>query len=115
MDFSKVTALQIPEGNVTKIEDKEGKILWASINKLAYGVRWNSVNQATTACERIGNLELHKTLPIQSRFKVCIHKGKEIQYYCHPNDSRFVDFDNDNNKDEINFLIFLFLIDFQSL
>lgn len=91
MDFSKVTALQIPEGNVTKIEDKEGKILWASINKLAYGVRWDSVNQATTACERIGNLELHKTLPIQSRFKVCIHKGKEIQYYCNPIDSRFVE------------------------
>lgn len=89
MDFSKVTALQIPEGNVIKIEDKEGKILWANVNKLAYGVRWNSVNQATTACERIGNLELHKTLPIQSRFKVCIHKGKEIQYYCNPNDSRF--------------------------
>lgn len=91
MDFSKVTALQIPEGNVTKIEDKEGKILWANINKLAYGVRWDSVNQATTACERIGNLELHKTLPIQSRFKVCIHKGKEIQYYCNPIDSRFVE------------------------
>lgn len=89
MDFSKVTMLQIPEGNVTKIEDKEGKILWANINKLAYGVRWDSVNQATTSCERIGNLELHKTLPIQSRFKVCIHKGKEIQYYCNPNDSRF--------------------------
>lgn len=91
MDFSKVTSLQIPEGNVTKIEDKEGNILWASINKLAYGVRWDSVNQATTACERIGNLELHKTLPIQSRFKVCIHKGKEIQYYCNPVDSRFVE------------------------
>lgn len=102
MDFSKITTLQIPEGNVTKIEDKEGNILWASVNKLAYGVRWNSVNQATTACERIGNLELHKTLPIQSRFKVCIHKGKEIQYYCHPNDSRFVDFNNTANKDEIN-------------
>lgn len=102
MDFSKVTSLQIPEGNVTKIEDKEGKILWANINKLAYGVRWDSVNQATTACERIGNLELHKTLPIQSRFKVCIHKGKEIQYYCNPDDSRFVDFNNDANKDEIN-------------
>ena len=91
MDFSKVTSLQIPEGNVTKIEDKEGNILWASVNKLAYGVRWDSVNQATTACERIGNLELHKTLPIQSRFKVCIHKGKEIQYYCNPIDSRFVE------------------------
>lgn len=94
MDFSKVTAVQIPEGNVTKIEDKEGKILWANINKVAYGVRWNSINQATTACERIGNLELHKTLPIQSRFKVCIHKGKDIQYYCNPNDSRFRE---DNN------------------
>ena len=89
MDFSKVTSLQIPEGNVTKIQDKEGNILWANISKVAYGVRWNSVNQATTACERIGNLELHKTLPIQSRFKVCIHKGKDIQYYCHPDDSRF--------------------------
>ena len=89
LDFSKVTSLQIPEGNVTKIQDKEGNILWANINKVAYGVRWNSVNQATTACERIGNLELHKTLPIQSRFKVCIHKGKEIQYYCNPDDSRF--------------------------
>lgn len=89
MDFSKVTSLQIPEGNVTKIQDKEGNILWANISKVAYGVRWNSVNKATTACERIGNLELHKTLPIQSRFKVCIHKGKEIQYYCHPDDSRF--------------------------
>lgn len=89
MDFSKVTSLQIPEGNVTKIQDKEGNILWANINKVAYGVRWNSVNQATTACERIGNLELHKTLPIQSRFKVCIHKGKKIQYYCHHDDSRF--------------------------
>lgn len=89
MDFSKVTSLRIPEGNVTKIQDKEGNILWANINKVAYGVRWNSVNQATTACERIGNLELHKTLPIQSRFKVCIHKCKEIQYYCNPNDSRF--------------------------
>lgn len=102
MDFSKVTTLQIPEGNVTKIEDKEGNILWASVNKLAYGVRWDSVNQATTACERIGNLEFHKTLPIQSRFKVCIHKGKEIQYYCNPNDSRFVDFNNKDNKTEIN-------------
>lgn len=38
MDFSKVTSLQIPEGNVTKIEDKEGKILWANINKVFINV-----------------------------------------------------------------------------
>lgn len=100
MDFSKVTSLQIPEGNVIKIQDKEGKILWANINKVAYGVRWNSVNQATTACERIGNLELHKTLPIQSRFKVCIHKGKDIQYYCNPDDNRFVE---DDKKAEFTY------------
>lgn len=103
MDFSKVTTLQIPEGNVTKIEDKEGKILWANINKLAYGVRWDSVNQATTACERIGNLELHKTLPIQSRFKVCIHKGKQIQYYCNPDDSRFRENPTILSKDDFVF------------
>ena len=38
MDFSKVTSLQIPEGNVTKIQDKEGNILWTNISKVAYGV-----------------------------------------------------------------------------
>ena len=101
MDFSKVTALQIPEGNVTKIEDKEGKILWSNINKYAYGVRWST--NTGTACERIGNLELHKTLPIQSRFKVCIHKGKEIQYYCNPDDSRFRENPTILSKDDFVF------------
>ena len=33
MDFSKVTAIQIPEGNVIKIQDKEGKTLWTNIKK----------------------------------------------------------------------------------
>ena len=36
--YSGVTSLQIPEGNVTKIQDKEGNILWTNINKVAYGV-----------------------------------------------------------------------------
>lgn len=36
MDFSKVTSLQIPEGNVTKIEDKDGNILWTNTNKVDY-------------------------------------------------------------------------------
>lgn len=91
MDFSKVTAIQIPEGNVIKIEDKEGNILWNNLNKYAYGIRWDSVNQSTSACERIGNLEFHKTLPIQSKFKVCVHQGTDIKYYCNPDDSRFVE------------------------
>ena len=29
MDFSKVTAIEIPEGKVAKIEDKEGNVLWS--------------------------------------------------------------------------------------
>ena len=35
--FSEVTAIQIPEGNVTKIQDKEGNVLWTNISKVAYG------------------------------------------------------------------------------
>ena len=95
MDFSKVTAITIPEGNVTEIEDNKGRVLWSdlsNINKYAYGIRWDHTvpsNQATTACERIGNLELHKTLPIQSKFATCIHQGADIKYWCDPNDSRF--------------------------
>lgn len=95
MDFSKVTAIEIPEGKVTKIEDNEGRVLWSTLpdpNKDAYGIRWDHTvpeNQATTACERIGNLELHKTLPIQSKFATCIHQGTDIKYWCDPNDSRF--------------------------
>ena len=95
MDFSKVTAIEILEGKVTKIEDDEGRVLWNALpdpNKYAYGIRWDHTvpqSQATTACERIGNLELHKTLPIQSKFATCIHQGTNIKYWCDPNDSRF--------------------------
>lgn len=95
MDFNKVTAIEIPEGKVTKIENNEGRVLWSALldpNKYAYGIRWDHTvpeSQATTACERIGNLELHKTLPIQSKFATCIHQGTNIKYWCDPNDSRF--------------------------
>ena len=88
MDFNKVISLQIPEGEIVSITDKEDNKLW-SIDKYAYGIRWNSVNSATTSCTRIGSLELHRTLPIQSKFAVCIHQGTNIKYWCHPNDSRF--------------------------
>ena len=95
MDISTIKSLTIPEGNVTKIEDSQGRVLWSAIpdpNKYAYGIRWDHTvpeSQATTACERIGNLELHKTLPIQSKFATCIHQGTDIKYWCDPNDSRF--------------------------
>ncbi len=97
MDFSTVKNIQIPEGNVVRIDlppssdGEENKTVWFDKTK-AYGIRWNSnvpEAQATTACERIGNLELHKTLPIQSKFKVCVHREGNIKYYCDFNDSRF--------------------------
>lgn len=91
MDFSNVTAIQIPEGNVVSIADKDNNILWRNIDKYAYGIRWTT-NGGTT-CERIGNLDFHKTLPIQSKFKCCIHQGTDIQYYLNPLDSRFVEED----------------------
>lgn len=31
MDFSKVTAIEIPEGKVAKIEDKDGNVLWSAL------------------------------------------------------------------------------------
>lgn len=94
MDFSKITNIRIKEGNVTKITDKDNKIVWQNIidpEQYAYGVRFS--NKVSTnplsPLERIGNIELHKTLPIQSKFACCIHQGENIQYWCHPNDSRF--------------------------
>lgn len=94
MDFSKITNIRIKEGNVTKIVDKNSKVVWQNIidhEQYAYGVRFS--NKVSTnplsPLERIGNIELHKTLPIQSKFACCIHQGENIQYWCHPNDSRF--------------------------
>lgn len=89
MDFSKVVNIIIPEGTVTKIQDKDGAILWGNQNLVAYGVRWNSTTSDTTSCERIGNLNYHRLLPIQSQLRDCVHQGNTIMYYTNPNDARF--------------------------
>lgn len=46
-------------------------------------------NSQIYSIDRIGNPELHKTLPIQSKFATCIHQGTDIKYWCDPNDNRF--------------------------
>lgn len=89
MDFRKVVNLVIPEGPVTKIQDKDGAILWGNQNLVAYGVRWNSTTSDTTSCERIGNLNYHRLLPIQSQLRDCVHQGNTIMYYTDPSDARF--------------------------
>lgn len=65
------------------------------INILAYGVEWNAT-VADPHITRVGNLSLHRTLPIQSKMRGCIAKKVgdkfEIQYY--------LDADNWNNKED---------------
>lgn len=61
--------------------------------KYAYGIKFlqhtSSFDRNDEGVYRIGNPELHKTLPIQSKFATCIHQGTDIKYWCDPNDSRF--------------------------
>ncbi len=65
------------------------------INNYAYGVRWSDIYNPEVVdenykCDRIGNMDLHVTLPIQSKLSLCIHQGQKIIYYCDPNDGRFI-------------------------
>ena len=41
------------------------------LNKFAYGIEWDITNPSPK-CTRIGNLELHRFLPIQSAMKGCL-------------------------------------------
>ena len=60
------------------------KSIVGSINELkkqfAYGVRIYK-NNPSTLLERIGNLEFHRTLPIQSALRGCIVMDHAIKYY----------------------------------
>ena len=48
MDFSTVKELKIPEGNVTKITDASGKVLWeAGPTANVFGVCWDTSNPST--------------------------------------------------------------------
>lgn len=59
--------------------------LWE--NKDGYGVK---INTSTGECTRIGNMEYHKTLPIQSRMRRCIVGSDDSVRYVHP-DNYLVD------------------------
>lgn len=61
-----------------------GEAQWEDLNNiftglediLAYGVEWKE-NVADPHLTRIGNMALHKTLPIQSALKGCIHSNQQ--------------------------------------
>lgn len=89
----------IPEGgyeNQILVWDEDGKAKWddpANIfidleELLAYGVEWN-INVTDPHLTRIGNMSLHKTLPIQSQLKGCIAQANKVIYWLDENDWRF--------------------------
>jgi hypothetical protein len=55
---------------------------------LAYGVQFDST-VADPHLTRIGNMSLHKSLPIQSQLKGCIAQGAKVMYWLNESDWRF--------------------------
>ena len=55
---------------------------------LAYGVEWKA-DVADPHLTRIGNMSLHRTLPIQSQLKGCIAQKDKVMYWLDENDWRF--------------------------
>lgn len=58
------------------------------IKKYAYGIEWDEADTPLKP-KRIGNLEFHKTLPIQNALKGCVAQNGNIMYYLDENDWAF--------------------------
>ena len=76
--------------------DSNGTAKWENLSNievttedlLAYGVEWD-ITVADPELTRIGNTQLHKTLPIQSGMYGCICQGATIRYRLSDEDWRF--------------------------
>lgn len=76
--------------------DEDGKAKWDDLANmftgleelLAYGVEWKE-NVRDPIITRIGNMSLHKTLPIQSQLKGCIAQKDKVIYWLAEDDWRF--------------------------
>lgn len=69
-------------------------------NKYAYGVLIDfTEGKSSPDLVRIGNMELHRTLPVQSQYKGCIwdYRNKEILYYLNPENWNLAVNDETNN------------------
>ena len=66
------------------VSDSKGNPIWTdhtcipSEDNQAYGIEWT---KNSNVCTRIGNMELHKTCPIQNRLRGCLHSGKNILHW----------------------------------
>ena len=78
------------------VQDEDGKAKWDDPANmftgleelLAYGVEWKD-NVADPHLTRIGNMSLHRTLPIQSKLKGCIAQKDKVIYWLNESDWRF--------------------------
>lgn len=75
---------------------EDGRAQWDDLSNiftgledmLAYGVEWDT-EVADPHLTRIGNMSLHKTLPIQSQLKGCIAQKDKVIYWLNESDWRF--------------------------
>lgn len=63
------------------------KAVWDMVsNQFWYGVEWDKTISSPT-CTRIGNLEFHRTLPVQSQMRGCLlADGGTVNKYLNPDD-----------------------------
>ena len=103
-DKAKLNSLSITENGIPTGGSKNQILAWQSDgvakwedlsnilgnleDVLAYGVQWDD-NQIDSHLTRIGNISLHKSLPIQNQLKGCIAQGNVVQYWLDNNDWRF--------------------------
>lgn len=72
-------------------EDLPGNIKDTVLDNMSYGVSWKP-NVADPVLTRVGNMNYHKTLPIQNNMKGCIAQmknGAKIMYFLDPTDWRW--------------------------
>jgi len=56
------------------------------LNQQWYGIEWD-ISVSSPDCARIGNGDLHRSLPVQSAFKACLlNDDGSVNYYLNPND-----------------------------
>ena len=84
-----IASAENPFDLVCEVIDKSGESKQARLAEMlpyleeqcAYGVQFDTTISSPT-CERVGNVALHKTLPIQSRMKGCLldDNGQVVEY-----------------------------------
>ena len=73
---------------ITNVEAELNNAFIGLEETLAYGVEWDTEVE-DPHLTRIGNMSLHKTLPIQSQLKGCIAQKDKVIYWLNESDWRF--------------------------